>query len=169
VENLIREITDILKREVKSLTAIRELLILEERSLIECDTESLIQVLEKQGDLLSSMACLEKSRLETIRKISDILGEDASEITVSRLSRLTNSDSKNELLESAHLLEDINREIKRKKSSNNVLVRQALMLVENDIRVIMKAMGKNSDAPGIYSPLKSKNKSNGSVRIDQKI
>ena len=48
LEKSISEITDILKREIRSFNTILELLTLEEKSLVECDANALADILERR-------------------------------------------------------------------------------------------------------------------------
>ena len=75
----ISELVDILKMEIRSFNTINELLILEEKALISCDSPALADITGRQGDVLSSVACLEKSRLEVIEHIALETGREARE------------------------------------------------------------------------------------------
>ena len=117
LEKYFQEITDILKREIRSFNTILELLILEEKSLVECDSQALAEVLERQEDVFSSIACLEKSRADILVKISEETGEDPDTYTVSRLAESMDDPLKKELLDAGHILVGLNEDIQRKKSN----------------------------------------------------
>ena len=56
-----------------------------------------MEVLGRQEDVLSSIACLEKSRLEIVQKIAEHLGEDPVTLNVTKLSEIVGEDLKKEL------------------------------------------------------------------------
>ena len=163
LKKYILELIDILRREIRSFNTVVELLILEEKGLIECDNNLLVKVLEREEDVFSSIACLEKSRMDIIRKIAEKIGEDPDRLTISKLSKIVDDPLKKELVETAHVLLKINKDLKQKKTTNNMLIKQGAMIVEGNIRYLLKTFGKegmlentyssNADAPGISGSL----------------
>jgi len=163
LKKYILELIDILRREIRSFNTVVELLILEEKGLIECDNNLLVKVLEREEDVFSSIACLEKSRMDIIRKIAEKIGEDPDRLTISKLSIIVDDPLKKELVETAHVLLKINEDLKQKKTTNNMLIKQGAMIVEGNIRYLLKTFGKegmmentyssNADAPGISGSL----------------
>ena len=169
IEHYFSELIDILKREIRSFNAIVELLILEQKGLIESNNGLLLEVLGRQEDVLSSIACLEKSRMEIVKKIADYIGEDPGMLTISKLSEIAGDDFKKELLETAHVLSAINEDIRQKKISNSMLINQGIMIVESQIRFILKAIGKEDLIKEIYSPGADNGRICGSISVDSKI
>ena len=163
------ELIDILKREIRSFNAIVELLILEQKGLIESNNDLLLEVLGKQEDVLSSIACLEKSRMEIVKKIADHIGENPDTLTISKLSEIAGDDFKKELLETAHVLFTINEDIRQKKISNSILINQGIMIVESQIRFILKAIGKEDLIKEIYSSDADNGQMCGSIRVDSRM
>ena len=160
------ELINILKKEVQSFNTINELLTLEEKSLIGFDTKSLTGILERQEDVFSSIACLEKSRLEILDKISDASGVTVDDLTITRLSEIIDGDLQKKLVDTGHVLERVYEDIKKKKMSNNMLINQGILLIESDILIILKALGKKDAVSSGYSA-KAENKTvTGSVLID---
>lgn len=166
LEKYIVELIDILKREIRSFNAIVELLILEQKGLVECNNELLLEVLGRQEDVLSSIACLEKSRLEIVQKIAEHLGEDPVTLNVTKLSEIVGEDLKKELDETAHVLSTINEDIRHKRITNSILINQGIMLVESQIRFILKAIGKEDIVKEIYSQDADSGQVSGSISID---
>ena len=169
LEKYIREITDILKREIRSFNTILELLILEEKSLVECDSQALAEVLERQEDVFSSIACLEKSRMDILVKISEETGEDPDAYTVSRLAESMDDSLKKELLDAGHILVGLNEDIQRKKATNTMLINQSILLCESDIRLILNAVNNHENQEAGYTPQAESNGSSQGVCIDEKI
>lgn len=169
IKAYITELTDILRHEIKSFNIIVELLILEEKSLLECDNKLLMHVLERQGDVFSSIACLEKSRMEIVEKIGNIIGKDPDKITISFLEKLVDGDDKKELQETAHILSKINDDIKQKKITNNMLIKQGMLLVESNIRFLLKAIGRDDLVKDIYSQNALRRNYSVSVRLDGRV
>lgn len=165
----IAEITDILKREIRSFTTVFELLILEERSLVECDAEALAEVLQKQEDIFSSIACLEKSRMNVLTKISEKTGENPNIYTIPKLAELVNGALQKELFETGHILLRLNEDIHRKKASNAMLINQSIMLVESDIRLILNAVNRKENKEAVYTSQADSNSISGSVCIDERM
>ena len=166
LEKYIKELTNILKRETLSFNTIIELLILEQKGLIECDNELLINVLERQEDVFSSIACLEKSRVDVIAKISKQIEEDSGALTVSRIVEMADEPLKNELIETAHVLSKISEDIKQKKTANAMLIKQGILIVENNIRFILKALGKDDMIKDMYSSYADSGQISGSICVD---
>lgn len=165
----ISTLLDILKMEIRSFNAIMELLILEERSLVACDSPGLAEVVERQSDLLTSIACLEKSRLEVLERIAGEIGRDVGELTISRLARLAGEPWRKELHETAEILSHVYDDMRRKKTSNTLLIRQGIVMVENDIRVILKACGRGGGKRPVYTASAGRDDISGSVYLDGKI
>jgi len=169
VESIIAELLEVLKMEVRSFTTVIELLILEEKSLISCDTPALADVIDRQGDVLSSIACLEKSRFEILDRIAREMGMKRDDIVLSDIAGLVGDPFRKELIETGTVLASIYEDMKRRKVSNTLLIRQGVMMVENDIRLLMRALGRENDRSGLYSRSAAANTPNGSLRINGRI
>ena len=169
LEKLIAELTDILKREIRSFTIILELLILEEKSLVECDSKGLATILERQEDIFSSIACLEKSRMDILGKIADRIDEDPETITISMLTESVDTPLRKELVETGHILACLNEDIQRKKTSNTMLINQSIMLVESDIRMILSAVSRGENKEAVYNSQATSDGTSKSVCIDERI
>ena len=169
IKHYFSELIDILKREIRSFNAIVELLILEQQGLIESNNEFLLEVLGRQEDVLSSIACLEKSRMEIVKKIADCTGEDPGMLTLSKLSEIAGDDFKKELLETAVVLSRINEDIRQKKISNSILINQGIIIVESQIRFILKAIGKEDLIKEIYTSGADNSWVSGSISVDSRI
>lgn len=166
LEKYINELIHILKKEIQSFNAINELLILEEKNLVEFDIRSLASILEKQEDLFSSIACLEKSRMDVLVKIGELAGEKLEALTIIRLSEMVDDPARKMLVETGHVLNSINESLALKKTSNAMLIKQGIMLVESDIRSILRALGKAEPAAQGYSSKAQHEDQAGSICID---
>jgi len=169
LKQYISKLIDILRREIRSFTAVVELLILEGKSLVECDNELLNNVIEKQEDVFSSIACLEKSRVDIIKKIAEKIDEDPNTLTVLKLAEIIDDPLKKELVEAAHVLSQISEDLKQKKTINNMLIKQGIMIVESNIRYILKAFGREDILKDMYSSRADDSYVSGSVYIDGKM
>jgi hypothetical protein len=169
VKKHIAEIVDILKREVRSFNFILEFLFLEEKSLLECDTAALAELLERQEDVFSSIACLEKSRMDVLAKIAEKTGEDLETYTISRLAELVDNPLKKELIETGHILARLNEESRQKKASNALLINQAKILIESDIRIILSAISRNENHTAVYTPPAESDLLSQSVCLDERM
>lgn len=168
-ERNITELTTILKREIRSFNTIVELLVLEGKALVECDNNLLMQVIEREEDVLTSIACLEKSRMEVVRKIAAHIKENPDTLTVTNIAETVEGPLKNELVETAHVLNEINADIQQRKLSNNLLIKQGIMVIESNIRSILKAAGKENLIKDIYSAGAEYGRISGSIRIDGRL
>ena len=164
----ISEIKDILNREIRSLTTVLELEILEEKSRVKNDNQMLIDFVERQEDVFSSRACLEKSRMEILDKISEETGETVENITVSKLAELVNNPLKKELVENGYIMSGLHEDIQRKKASNTMLINQAIMFVESDIRTIFNSVNQKDENETIYTSQAGSDNIPRSVCIDKK-
>ena len=169
LEKLIAELTDILKREIRSFTIILELLILEEKSLVECDSKGLATILERQDDIFSSIACLEKSRMDVLGKIADLTDVSPETITISKLTESVDTPLRKELVENGHILARLNEDIQRKKTLNTMLINQSIMLVESDIRLILSAVSRDENKEAVYNSRAISDGTSKSVCIDERI
>ncbi len=169
IDGYISALLDILRMEIRSFNAVIELLILEEKCLILCDSAGLAEVVGRQSDLISSIACLEKSRMDILERIAVESGKDANELTVAALSRLAGDARRKELTETAEILAHIHEDMKRKKISNSLLIRQGVMMVENDIRLIMSVCGRKEGKESMYTSSAGKRKNPGNFYLDGKI
>ena len=165
----ISELIDILRREIRSFNIVVELLILEEKGLIECDNNLLIHVLEREEDVFSSIACLEKSRIDVVNKIAEQIGIDSKKLTISKLSKIVEDPFKKELVETAHVLLQINEDLKQKKATNNILIKQGAMIVEGNIRYTLKTFGKEGVLEDTYSSNADAPKISGGIHIDGRL
>ena len=168
-EKTVRELISILRREIQSFNAIVELLILEEKGLVECNNYLLIEVIGRQEDVLSSIACLEKSRIECVFKIAHAVGTDADSLSITKIADLQGESLKKELLEAAHILSQINRDIQYKKKSNTLLIKQGAMIVDYNLRFLMKAMGKEDQVIDTYTAAANVGGVSGGMRVDGKL
>ncbi|MCE5249631.1 flagellar protein FlgN [bacterium] len=162
----IEELLDILKREIQSFNTVSELLILEEKSLIEFNTATLAENLEHQEDVFSSIACLEKSRINVLNRISSILGEETDLSTLETLFPLVDATYRKKLQETGHVLNTIYENIKKKKIANSILIKQGIILVESDIRVMLNVLGKTAQKKHGYSSKAELQHNSGGVCID---
>ena len=165
----VNELMDILKREIQSFNTVSELLILEEKSLIDFNTRELAENLEKQEDVFSSIACLEKSRMQVLVKIGELSGEEPESLTIKKLASMVGNPLKKELLETGHVLNTIHADIKKKKATNTMLIRQGILLVESDIRTILNALGAIGEKKTGYTKRAKQNPLSGGVYIDGKM
>lgn len=167
METLARELHGILRREIRSFTSILELLMLEEKELISCNADALRDILARQEDVLSSIACLEKSRIQVIGRIADDLGIPLDGLTVNRIAGYPDAELAAELEEAGHVLKRLTEEIQRRKRSNALLINQSLMMIEGNIRLICRAAGID-DVECVYSgSVGDTGVAVPSIRIDQ--
>ena len=169
LERSIADLLEVLKMEVRSFTAITELLILEEKCLITCDNKALADVIERQGDVLTSISCLDKSRGDLLVRIAMELGAAGTEPTLTELASKVCDPLKKELLETGAVLGAVYEDMKRKKVSNTLLIRQGIMMVENDIRILLSAIGRGMDTPAGYTSGGGSTGLTGGIRIDGRI
>lgn len=165
----ISELIDVLRHEIRSFNILVELLILEEKGLVECDNDLLIKVLEKQEDVFSSIACLEKSRADIIARIAESICIEPEMLTISEIAEYADVQQKEKLVETAHILAQIHGDINNKKTTNSLLIKQGIMLVESNIRLILKAVGKEDMLKEIYSSNAETQQISGSMHIDGRL
>ncbi len=168
-EKTVKELISILRREIQSFNTIVELLILEGKGLVECNNDLLIDVIGRQEDVLTSIACLEKSRIECVFKIADALGVDADSLSISKIAEIQDSPLKKDLQEAAHILSQINRDIQLRKKANTLLIKQGAMIVDYNIRFLLKAMGKEDQVRDTYTSGANVCGVTGGMRVDGKL
>ena len=104
--------------------------------------------------------------MEVTTKIAERIGIEPDDITISKISEHVENPQKEELVEIAHVLTQIHEDINHKKITNTMLIKQGAMLVENNIRFILKALGKENMLEDTYSSNADAPKFSGSVHID---
>ena len=113
---------------------------------------------------------MEKSRSEIINKIALVIGEDSNSLTISKISGYVDETLKKELLETAHVLAQINEDLRHRKVSNNILIKQGAMIVEGNIRFILKEYGsKFTGTNNIYTSKADAPQLSGSVHVDGRL
>lgn len=166
IEPAVNELIAIMNMEIRSFSTLHELLMLEEKGLVECDRVLLIDAVGKQQDVLSSIACLEKSREDVVSRIGAALGVEAGTLTVSRLSELVPDTRKRELRDTAHVLAEIEKTLRRKNVTNTLLLRQGTMMVEGNLRYLMRKYGKKTLDSGTYNARARSGGLSGSIGVD---
>ena len=63
----------------------------------------------------------------------------------------------------------INEDIRHKRISNSMLINQGIMIVESQIRFILKAIGKEDLIKEIYSPDANNGQIFGCIRVDNRM
>ena len=169
LDDNISKLTNLLRREINSFNTIVELLILEEKGLVECDNNLLIKVLERQEDVFNSIACVEKSRQDIITSIAEEIGEDPDALSISKIAEIVDDPLKKELVEAAHVLTQIIEDMQKKKVTNTMLIKQGAMIVESNIRFILKAYGKDDMLCNTYSSGADAGQISGSIRVDNRM
>jgi len=165
-EQHVKELISILQRELKTFTALSELLIIEEKGLVECDNNLLLDVLGRQEDVLSSIACLEKSRMEVVSRISKSFGLESETMTVSQIADRIEQPGKRELREVAHVLRETQENLRQKKATNTLLIRQGATMVENNLRYLVRRFGKGNTDSGTYSAQAQTHSVTGRIGVD---
>lgn len=168
LKKYISDVRNILNREIRSFTTILELQILEEKSLVDNNMQALSEVIEKQEDIFSSIACLEKSRVDILAKIAEQTEVAPENFTISRLAESVDGQLRKELVENGHILSGLYEDIQRKRASNTMLINQAIMLVESDIRAIFNAVNKNENKEAVYTSDSVSDNTSYGFCIDQK-
>jgi hypothetical protein len=166
IEPAVRELAGILAMEIRSFSTLHELLILEEKGLVECDRGLLAQTLGRQEDVLSSIACLEKSRVDTVSRIEDALGMEAGGLTVSSLAERLDEPQRRELRDAAHVLAGLQKNLKRRNVTNALIIRQGAAMVEGNLRFLMRRYGKPASDPGTYTAGARSGQVSGSIGLD---
>ena len=167
IDKLAGELQDILRVEIRSFSALLESLILEEQCLVSCDTVELANIVGRQEDVISSIACLEKSRIELVERIAQETGMHAEMLHISTIATLVDDEHGKDLLDSMHVLRGLKDEIRKKKQTNTVLIKQSLMMVESDVR-LMVGMINGESAPAVYSHDARPDSVGRSMRVDQR-
>ena len=165
-ESLVRELIMILNSECKSFSAVNELLMIEEKCLIENDRKALEENVMRQDDIFNSIACLEKSREEVCVHLAELFGRDSASLTITAVADMVDGALSHELLDTGHKLNAIQNDIRRRRITTSLLLRQGMMMIESDIRTLVNAFGVQSDAKTTYSSSARETVKSGGIRID---
>ena len=146
MEDIVKRLTELLDNEVKCFEKIQNILLREQRCLVENDKEALEEILSEKEDVMSSLSCLEKSRHNLLEKLSVEFGEDVSELTVSRISERMGGEKGRRLRETGRSLKSHYDQIKRTEWSNSKLIQQSLEYNRKSLLFIHSLLGQ----PGTY-------------------
>ena len=141
LNKLLNEIISLLEKETKCLEKILDFLIRQQDCLVKNDLKGLIEILSEKEDVVTSLSCLEKSRLENTVKLSACVKIPVSELTVNRISEIAEDDLKNRLQTAMKELRSLYDNIKKKRSLNQALIHQALEYTGNRLAFIRKVFG----------------------------
>jgi len=136
VEPLVTKFVEIMNQEVGCFTKLLDLLMGEQKSLIDNDIDSLQTVLQEQDNLLAQISGLEKKRLEVSTAISQKLKVEKGELTIGRLTRLVKGCQGVELEKLGNTLLELQRRIETANRNNKLLIKQSMRYVDRCLNIL---------------------------------
>lgn len=108
------------------------------RTIIDGDIEKLQKITMQEQELTDMLQGMEKKRLETVKDIAIVINKEDEELTITRLAELMDGQPKvqKELLNLRDRLKVVLGEMKAVNDKNEMLLKQAIEMVEFDLSLI---------------------------------
>ena len=136
MESLTNKLTDIVSREVAQFENFLRLLTDQQDYLVSNDLENLQRVVKEQEKAIIATRELEKSRMLVIAEISERIGDDPNNLTLSRITRILSQPQAGKLERMQKTLTDLHARISKVKSKNEFLIRKSMEYIEGTVRLL---------------------------------
>ena len=108
------------------------------QTIIDGDIDKMQKITAKEQELTDMLQAMENKRLETVKDIAVVINKEDEDLTISRLAELMDvqPDVQKQLLELRDRLKVVLGEMKTVNDKNEMLLKQAIEMVEFDISLI---------------------------------
>lgn len=136
--SLMEELIDVLEKEEAQYLELIELGGQKREAVIHADINTLKQITEAEGDTASVLQNIAKKRTRVLTDMATVLGKEPKDITITKLiGYLKNQPQEQQkLLELKERLLDTGGRMRMVNEHNEVLLKQALEMVEFDLTLI---------------------------------
>lgn len=139
--SLMEDLLDVLEKEEKQYQDLIELGLEKKQAVIKADIPTLEQITAKEGDVASVLQNLAKHRTRVLNDMATVLGKEPGEITITKMIGYLQGQPKEQqkLMEIKEKLLATGEKMKSINQQNEVLLKQALEMVEFDL-TLLKSM-----------------------------
>ena len=108
------------------------------RTIIDGNIDELQKITAKEQELTDKLQSMENKRLETVKDIAIVINKEDENLTITRLAELMDGqpDVQKKLLELRDRLKVVLGEMKTVNDKNEMLLKQAIEMVEFDISLV---------------------------------
>jgi len=148
VDQITRQLTKVVAREVEHLDSLLQLLTDQQRLLVESDVVGVEQNVQKQDQALIVSRELEAERRQLLGSLAEQIDGDPQELTLSRLTELLSSSYASRLKQMQKTMLSITGNIQHVRRQNEMLINRSMMHIRETVRLMA---GHMATAPE-YAP-----------------
>ena len=139
--SLMEDLIEVLGKEEAQYHELIELAGQKREAIIQADIATLEQITEKEGDVASILQNLGKHRTRVLNDMATVLGKDPEEITITKMIGYLKEQPKEQeqLTQVKERLLETGTKMRTLNEQNEVLLKQALEMVEFDL-TLLKSM-----------------------------
>jgi len=165
VEELIAELMEVVQQEVRVFQQVLASVECEQDALVHHDIEPIQSAVQAQNGLTARAAALEKIRMSIVARMSGLLEEDPSALTLKRLVARVGGPEAERLREMREALIDAHERIQKANRHNALLIRQSMKYVDRTLNIL----SGDSALTGVYagSGKLATRKSDGQAVVNQ--
>lgn len=125
-----------MEREAACLEEFLELLVNQQKYLVDNDIENLKSGVSRQQEIINQIKELEKSRLGIVACYSETQKLNPGDVTISSLARQAGGEMADKLMELQNSLLSLHQKIEKAKRKNEFLIEHSMKYIEGTIRLI---------------------------------
>ena len=136
--SLMEELIDVLEKEEEQYKGLIELGEEKREAIIKADINVLEQITAKEGDVASALQNIAKRRTRVLTDMATVLGKEPQDITITKLIGYlaTQPQEQQKLAQMKERLLSTGSKMRRVNEQNEVLLKQALEMVEFDLTLL---------------------------------
>ncbi|HEQ98692.1 MAG TPA: hypothetical protein ENO22_05055 [candidate division Zixibacteria bacterium] len=139
MELLYNKIISVVEEESLCLEEFLELLVSQQKYLVENDLENLKDGVARQQEIISRVKALEKKRAQLVARYSETEDVNPSDITISCLARKAGGQIADKLLELQNSLLSLHERIEKARRKNEFLIENSMKYIDGTIRLIAES------------------------------
>jgi len=136
VERQLRDLSDVLDKELELYRSLLSLLQKERRTVVDCSIEDLIQINKEKENLVLKMRILEQSRQTLLKKIAEVMGIPPELLTLSVLEERLEEPLAKQLSALRSKLRAILQSIREANEENRVFLQHSVDFVKGSLDLI---------------------------------
>lgn len=144
----VESLAGILDKEYKLYKQVLDLVMNEQRTLVNVDMEGLEENLQKQQKLQAKISKLEAKRIEELEVIGIFLGSLPERLRLSAIAQNVEPELGEKLVTQGEHFKSIISEILRLNKSNKYLIDRSLQFIEKNVQAFFGAI----EDKGLYNP-----------------
>ncbi len=145
MELLYKKIIDVVEEESLCLEKFLELLVNQQKYLVENDLENLKDGVAHQQNIIDRVKDLEKQRSQLVAMYSESENLNPNDVTISGLARKAGGQIADKLLELQNSLLSLHKKIDKAKRKNEFLIEHSMKYIDGTIRLIASGSAQKKD------------------------